>query len=416
MKNELNAEIISVGTELLLGQIVNSNAQWLSDRLASMGINVFYHVVVGDNEDRLSHQFKQAHERSDLVIVTGGLGPTDDDVTREVASTILKAPIYEDEEALKEIQEYYDANNQIMTPNNRKQARLLEGAKLLYNSVGMAPGFALHKENTTWVFLPGVPREMKAIMEENGFPFIQEKLVPEHTIFSRMLKFIGIGESQLEHDLQDLIQNQSNPTIAPLAGDGENALRLTAKASSKEEAKAIIQETEDEIMSRVGEYCYGKDHDTIQEKVFQLLKENNEVVASAESLTGGRFVDNLISLKGASSICKGGIVCYSPAVKEQVLEVPPLILDEYGSVSEACALTLSVNVADKLQSTIGISFTGVAGPEPLEGHEAGTVYIGIYKDQQQPFCKKYHFNGDREMIRQRSVKKGFELLYHFLKK
>ncbi|MFC0524207.1 competence/damage-inducible protein A [Pontibacillus salicampi] len=415
MAKQVKAEILAVGTELLLGQIANTNAQWLSVRLADMGVNVFFHGVVGDNEERMRHQMEQANGRSDIVIVTGGLGPTDDDVTREVASEVLGLSIEEEHEALRDIEAYFEANNRQMTPNNRRQARMLKGSTILSNHVGMAPGFAVTNEGTTWIFLPGVPREMKAIMDDGGFELIRSHFSLEDTIQSRMLRFISIGESHLAHDLQDLLDQQTNPTIAPLAAKGEVALRITAKAQTKEAANKLIDHTEASVLDRVGMYCYGKDDDTLESTVFHMLKEQKETISAAESLTGGRFIDQVVSQQGASSVCNGGVVCYATAVKEQVLEVPKLIINEYGTVSETCAVNLAVNIANKLNSSIGISFTGVAGPDPVEGQPVGTVYIGIYKDGEQPFAKKFHFHGDREEIRQRSVKKGFELLYHYLK-
>lgn len=415
-EKQVKAEIIAVGTELLLGQIVNSNAQWLSEKLALIGANIYQHSVAGDNYERLKTLFSQADQRSNLIVVTGGLGPTDDDLTREAASEILGKSLYEDEKTMEQIKSYYDANHLTMTENNRKQARIFEGAEILLNEVGMAPGMAVKKNDTLWVFLPGVPREMKSIMEQHGFPFIQNHFSLHDTIQSKMLRFIGIGESQLESDLRELINEQSNPTIAPLASDGEVALRLTASAKSKEEADHLINETEQRIMKQVGKYCYGYDKDTIETKVFNLLKEKGLTISSAESLTGGQFVERIVSQSGASSICNGGIVCYSSQVKQQLLQVPKLILNQYGTVSKECAQSLAVNVAEKLDTSIGISFTGVAGPDEHEGHPAGTVFIGIYQNNELPFAKKFHFNGDRSSVRSKSVKKGFELLYNFLKK
>ncbi|MCD5322757.1 MULTISPECIES: competence/damage-inducible protein A [Pontibacillus] len=415
MTQLVKGEIIAVGTELLLGQIVNSNAQWVSQELANRGVGVFYHTVVGDNLNRLQSQFKESAERSDLVIITGGLGPTDDDLTREAAAKVMGKEIVQDDEALASIESYYARNNQQMTPNNKRQARIIEGGVLLSNRVGMAPGFAVQDGDTLWVFLPGVPREMKAILQDDGFKYIEKHFSINQTIKSRMLRFIGIGESQLEHDLKDLIDGQTNPTIAPLASAGEVGLRLTARADDEQVAVSLIEKAEREIKERVGEYFYGTDDDSIQSKVMELLKENNLSISAAESLTGGRFVDNIVSFEGASSICKGGIVAYSNEAKENVLDIPSLVLEEYGAVSEACALSMAVNITEKLRSDIGISFTGVAGPTASEGKEVGTVYIGIYVDDNQPIVKCFHFNGDRDMIRHRSVKKGFELLYYLLK-
>lgn len=415
MGNGVRAEIIAVGTELLLGQISNTNAQWISEQLATYGVNVFHHSVIGDNYDRLTSLFSLAQERSDLVIVTGGLGPTEDDLTREAASEILQKPIIEDEQTMNEIESYYNQNGKAMSPNNRKQARLFEGADILDNSVGMAPGMAVQKDDTLWIFLPGVPREMKAIMEQYGLSYIQEKFPAQSSIFSRMLRFIGIGESQLEHELQDLIAAQQNPTIAPLASNGEVALRLTAKAETEAKAKELVQTTEQLIYERVGEYVYGYDYDSIEQTVFEQLQEQHLSISAAESLTGGQFVERLVTLEGASSVCNGGVVCYAKSVKENLLEVPKLIISHYGTVSEACAVSMAINVAEKLDSKVGISFTGVAGPDPTEGQSVGTVYIGIYIEGESSFAKRFYFNGDRDMVRTRAVQKGYELLYHLLK-
>ncbi|KGX93104.1 damage-inducible protein [Pontibacillus halophilus JSM 076056 = DSM 19796] len=411
---QVNAEVIGIGTELLLGQIVNSNAQWLSSQLADLGVNVLYHQVVGDNEQRMTDVFALAESRSDLIIVTGGLGPTEDDATKQVVANLLNKSLYVHEDTMKEIENYYIQNGLSMSPNNKKQAELIEGSTLLPNAAGMAPGVAIHENETTWVLLPGVPSEMKSIMNEGGFQFIKRQVGVDATIHSKMLRFIGIGESQLEHDLQDLISGQTNPTIAPLAGNGEVSIRLTSKAATLDEAKDMLRETEAEIERRVGQYLYGSDDDTLEAKVMELLKEKGYSISSAESLTGGRFIDQLITIPGASEITKGSVVCYDTEVKSGLLEVPQLILETQGVVSSSCAETLAVNVADKLRSSIGISFTGVAGPSEQEGQPVGKVFIGIYVDGELPYAKEFHFNGDREGIRNRAVKKGFQLLYQML--
>ncbi len=416
MSHSVKAEIIAVGTELLLGQIPNTNAQWLSEQLATYGINVFHHSVLGDNYERLSSLFSMAQKRSDLVIVSGGLGPTEDDLTREAASEVLQKSIVEDEETMKKIEDYYKQNGQTMSPNNRKQARLFEGSDILVNHVGMAPGMAVQKDDTLWIFLPGVPREMKSIMKEYGFPYIQNHFPDQDPLYSKMLRFIGIGESQLEHDLKDLIEAQENPTIAPLANNGEVALRLTAKAQTEEKAKEMVHFVEQKVFDQVGDYVYGYDDDSIERTVFNMLKEQNLTLSAAESLTGGQFIERLVTLEGASSVCNGGIVCYAQSVKENVLEVPNLILNQYGTVSEECAVSMAVNVAEKLDSKIGISFTGVAGPDSVEGHPVGTVYIGIYIEGESPFAESFFIDGDRNMMRAKTVKKGYGLLYHHLKR
>lgn len=412
-----NSEIIAVGTELLLGQITNTNAQWLSEQLASYGINTFYHTVVGDNLNRVKEVFIQAQNRSDVIIVTGGLGPTDDDLTREAFQGMSQLELEEDSFAIEKIEQYYKNQRTIMTPNNRKQARVFQGARVIKNKVGMAPGMIVTYKGKIWVFLPGVPREMKQMATDDVFPYLTSQSGEKTTIKSLILRFIGIGESKLEHELSDLIRSQSNPTIAPLAQNDGVVIRLTAKDISAEAANQRLKETEDKILARtgVGEFFYGYNDETIEGKVVALLKERNDCVAAAESLTGGMFIDRLISVDGAGEVCPGGIVCYDPKVKQHVLQVSADTIKNEGVVSDECAAELAKNVCDVLGSDIGISFTGVAGPNSLEGQPPGTVYIGIYSKKGEQFVGKFTFPGDRNAIRRRSVIKGFELLLNYLK-
>ncbi|MRG85332.1 competence/damage-inducible protein A [Salinibacillus xinjiangensis] len=412
---DMNAEILSVGSELLLGQIVNSNAQWLSKRLADLGINVFYHHTIGDNFNRLEQAMRLAKERSDLVIVTGGLGPTDDDLTREVASQVINQPIEVDAQVLAKVESYFQKRNQTMTENNRKQAHVFQGSTVFPNDEGMSPGIFTEHENTGWVFLPGVPREMKSIFNQSIDPFLKQKYSLNQKIYSRVLKFIGIGESLLEDRIADIMKKQTNPTIAPLAGDGEVTLRLTAKTKTEESANAMIAKVEKEVLQRVGDYYYGADHETVENRVFQILKDNSLTLSSAESITGGRFIDRMISLPGASTIILGSIVCYQREIKENILKVSKDVLDQHGTVSAPCASELANNIQTMMNSDIGISFTGNAGPNPIEGKEVGLVYIGLKIGSQEPLVESIQVNGTRENIRNRAVKKGFELLYHYLK-
>lgn len=410
----INAEIISVGSELLLGQIANTNAQWLSNKLAKIGINVFYHHTVGDNFVRLENVMKLAQDRSDLVIVTGGLGPTDDDLTRDVAKKILQQELVIDEKILQKVKQYFLKNNIKMSENNKKQALVFKGATVFSNTEGMAPGMFVDHHDVGWIFLPGVPREMKAIMEQEAIPFIVKHYHLQEMIFSKVLKFIGIGESILEDKLLDILRNQTNPTIAPLAGDGEVTLRITAKASSKQEAISMFQHLEEEILSRVGEYCYGIDEETLETKVLQYLQQKEMTIASAESLTGGRFIDRLISIPGASSSVVGSIVSYQTRSKEQVLGIDSAIINKYGTISEQCAKEMAEGIQKKMNASIGISFTGNAGPDASEQKPVGIVYIGISNGVKTE-VHSYHFHGNREAIRNRAVKKGLELLYKYLK-
>ncbi|SDJ71078.1 competence/damage-inducible protein A [Sediminibacillus albus] len=410
MTKQLRAEIVAVGTELLLGQIANTNGQWLSKRLADYGINVFHHSVVGDNLGRVRQVFEYAGQRSDIVVVTGGLGPTDDDLTREAFQVITGLNLKEDEVSLNKISNYFKKNHRDMTPNNKKQALVFETAEVFPNLVGMAPGMVVEVEGVTWIFMPGVPREMKQIANDFAFPYIKNKYQLDAVIQSRMLRFIGIGESQLEHELRRLIDAQNNPTIAPLAQEGEVAIRLTAKARSKKEADLLIDDLEKEILSQVGGYFYGYDEETVEEKVIEKLAEKNLKVAIAESLTGGKFTDRLISVPGASQAVIAGIVCYSPQSKQQLVGVNPETIQLYGTVSKQCAEELSQNIQQKLGADIGISFTGVAGPDSSEGKAPGTVFISVHHKTKGTVSREFNFQGGRSGIRQRTVKKGLEML------
>ncbi|MGP4040232.1 competence/damage-inducible protein A [Gracilibacillus sp. D59] len=413
---EVKAELISVGTELLLGQIVNTNAAWISEQLADKGISVYYHSVVGDNFNRLAEVFREAGNRSDIVFITGGLGPTEDDLTREAFQHISDLQIVEDQGTLDQMKAFFAKNNRTMTPNNRKQAHVFEGSKVLHNSVGIAPGIIVDYNKTLWVFMPGVPREMKAIMNEEVLPFLNDSLALKTVIRSRMLRFIGIGESQLEHDLRDLISNQTNPTIAPLASEGEVALRLTAKAESNEEAEQLIDKIELKIKEQVGQYLYGYDNTNIEKTVFELMKQKHLTIASAESLTGGAFASKVVEQGGASAIFNGAAVVYQPFSKNSALKITDELITTYGTISKECAESMASQVKKIYQSKLGISFTGVAGPDELENQPVGTVYISICDENNQHYTSRYQFNGDRQAIRNRTVKKAFELLFYQLKK
>ncbi|GAB3066914.1 competence/damage-inducible protein A [Virgibacillus ainsalahensis] len=414
MKN-VKAEIIAVGTELLLGQIANTNAQWLSEQLALYGVNVYNHAVVGDNLQRVEEAFTQAGNRSDVVIVTGGLGPTEDDLTREAFQKISMLEMEEHLPSMKKIEAFFEKQKATMTPNNRKQARVFAGADVLENEVGMAPGMIVNHFGKTWVFLPGVPREMKYLVQNDVLPYIKKITGNEEIIKSTILKFIGIGESTLEHELHDIIRAQSNPTIAPLAQNDGVVIRLTAKEVSTEKVNDLLNETKQQIMDKVGSYFFGIDDQTIEEQVLTLLTEKNMQIAAAESLTGGMFTQKLTSVEGASNALQGGIVCYDTNVKQDVLGVSKETIQDKGTVSKECALEMAGNVKDMLHASIGMSFTGVAGPDEIEGQPVGTVYIALCTDDGEECVEKFTFEGSRNSIRNRATTKGFELLFKYLK-
>lgn len=410
----MNAEIIAVGSELLLGQIVNTNARFLSRQLADLGINVFYHTVVGDNPDRLKEAMKVAEERAEFILFTGGLGPTKDDLTKDTIAAQLGKELILDQEAMRSIELYFEKTNRIMTENNRKQALVIEGSVILNNDNGMAPGMFLSTGTQKYMLLPGPPSEMEPMFIKYGQEAIASMLGRRAKIESRVLRFFGIGEAALEAQIEDLIDGQSNPTIAPLAGDSEVTLRLTARDGDAESAQSLIDEVEAEILARVGRFFYGYGETSLIAELSKLLKEQNLTISAAESLTGGMFQQELTAISGASSFFKGGIVCYSNEAKMELANVSPTTLELHGAVSSECAKELAANASNLLNADIGISFTGVAGPDQLEGHPAGTVFIGIFIKGQPVHSEKLLLGGTRAAIRSRAVKYGCYLLLNRL--
>ncbi|WP_339145870.1 MULTISPECIES: competence/damage-inducible protein A [unclassified Sutcliffiella] len=405
-----NAEIIAVGSELLLGQICNSNAQFLSKQLAELGVDVYYHTVVGDNSSRLMDAIKTAKQRSNLLIFTGGLGPTKDDLTKETIAKVLDKQLVMDDEAMSNIAAYFKKSKRVMSENNKKQALVLEGSAILANDYGMAPGMALSDGSHTYMLLPGPPKELQPMFSVYGREYLLEILGVKEQIVSKVLRFFGIGESQLETDILDLIDKQTNPTIAPLAGDNEVTLRLTAKHHSIEEANRLIDQSEKEILDRVGEFFFGYDEDTIYSVLFNKIQESKYTLSSAESLTGGLFSERMTSFTGASEVIEGAVVSYTNGVKDNVLGVNKQTLEKDGAVSEQAAKEMALGVKKLLQTDIGISFTGVAGPGTMDNQPVGTVFIGIALPNDETIVHEIHLAGTRDGIRHRSAKYGCHYL------
>ncbi len=408
----MNAEIIAIGSELLLGQIANTNAQFISKQLASIGVNVYYHTVVGDNSIRLTDAVQQAKKRSNLLVFTGGLGPTKDDLTKETIAKLVGRSLVMNKQAEESIESYFKQRNRLMTENNRKQALVIEGSHVLPNDHGMAPGMAFQESGIHYLLLPGPPKEMQPMFTLYGLPYLFSNLEESTKIISRVLNFYGIGESQLETELLDLIESQTNPTIAPLAKEGEVTLRLTVKHANETVGLSLLDELERKILTRVGAFFYGYDDTTLTKELLTILKKQNLRIAAAESITGGLFSSELTSNSGASNMFQGGVICYSNEVKQSLLGVPTEVIEQFGAVSELCAKYLAENVRSLLKADIGISFTGVAGPTKLENKEVGTVYIAVSKFGEETMIYPINLAGTREQIQSRSVKYG---LYCLLK-
>ncbi|WP_078554566.1 competence/damage-inducible protein A [Bacillus alkalicellulosilyticus] len=411
----MKAEIIAVGSELLLGQITNTNATYISKQLANIGIDIYYHTVVGDNDVRLKDAIEVAKGRSDLLIFTGGLGPTKDDVTKETVAQIVEQPLVYDPASLQAIEEFFTSRNKTMTENNKKQALVIKGSTVLANECGLAPGMAVVKDGIYYLLFPGPPKELQPMFENAGKPYLTSNLPDLVPLESRVLRFFGIGESRLETELMDIIEAQSNPTIAPLAGEGEVTLRLTVKHIEPDVRKQMLDEVEKKIVERVGEFLYGYDDTSLLEEVIDTLLKQNMTISTAESLTGGMFSEQLTNLPGASSFFKGAIVCYATKVKETLLGVSSETLQQFGAVSKETAIEMARQIKQLCDSNIGISFTGVAGPDPQEDKPVGTVFIAIATNTKE-VVHELHITGSRQQIRERTIKNGCYYLVKELKK
>ncbi|MEK5039479.1 competence/damage-inducible protein A [Sporosarcina sp. FSL K6-3457] len=405
----MKAEIIAVGSELLLGQITNTNATFISSKLAEIGIDVYYQTVVGDNPARLDEVIDIARQRADILIFTGGLGPTKDDMTKETIVKHIGTTLVSDDEALRYIQQYFERSGRVMTDNNKKQALVFKGATVLPNRKGMAPGMAVEKDGVRYILLPGPPHEMEPMFANEAIPYLLGVTGTREVITSRVLKFYGIGEAELEYRIQSILEKQTNPTVAPLATADAVTLRLTAKAYSVEEAMALISPVEEEIRAVVGEFIFGIDDETLSSKAAKLLIQNGWTIAAAESLTAGLFMAELASEPGIGSSLEGGIVVYNEQAKVVQLGVDQMLLEEFGIVSEECAAALAVNVQRKFGSDIGVGLTGAAGPSPHDGEPVGTVWIGISFKDEEPKTYKLLLSGSRNTNRLRAAR--FTLYY-----
>ena len=398
----MKAEIITVGTEILLGDILNTNCRYLSRELAAMGIEMYYQITVGDNEERLLKTLKESLNRSDIVICTGGLGPTEDDITKEVCAKYFGYELELHKPSLDAMIERFKYMNRVPTKNNEKQAYFPKEAYILKNDNGTAPGCIMEKEGKMIVVLPGPPKEMESMFENYVKPYLSK--LTDDVIESEVLRIIGVGESKVENDILDIIDSQTNPTIATYAKGYECTLRITAKAKSVEEAKELIKPMSDEMKRRFGQSLYATGETSIEEVVAKMLVENNLKIAVAESCTGGMVSASLINYPGISSVFMEGCVTYSNEAKMKSLGVKKETLDVYGAVSDNCAKEMASGVAARYNTNVGIATTGIAGPGGgTDEKPVGLVYFGIYING-KVITKKYVFNGDRQGIRERATR------------
>lgn len=406
----MKAEIIAVGTEILTGQIVNTNAQFLSEKLAEIGVDVYFQTAVGDNEVRLLSLLEIASQRSSLVILTGGLGPTEDDLTKQTLAKFLGKALVFDPQSQEKLDIFFALRpDYARTPNNERQAQIVEGAIPLPNETGLAVGGKLEVDGVTYVVLPGPPSELKPMVLNQLLP----KLMTGSKLYSRVLRFFGIGESQLVTILADLIDNQIDPTLAPYAKTGEVTLRLSTKASSQEEANQALDILDCQTFEGISlrDFCYGYGEETsLASIVVEELKRQGKTIAAAESLTAGLFQATVANFSGVSSIFKGGFVTYSLEEKSRMLDIPAKNLEEHGVVSEFTAQKMAEQARSKTQSDFGISLTGVAGPDSLEGHPVGTVFIGLAQDQGTEVIKVNIGGRSRADVRHIAVMHAFNLV------
>jgi nicotinamide-nucleotide amidase len=398
----MKAEIIYIGTELLLGQILNSNAVFLGRELSALGIDCYFQTIVGDNKDRIKESFRIALERANLIITTGGLGPTSDDLTTECWAELFDEKLILDEKVLENIKQIFARRNRVMAESNIKQAFRPASSDLLQNPIGTAPGIIWdltkqckkhnlgNGEYKLAMTFPGVPREMQAMWKETAQSFLARKLSGQNILVWKELKFYGIGESALAEQVQDLL-NMKDPTVAPLAGKAECRLRLATKAPTEEIGLKRLKSTEEEIFKRVGKFVYGFNDDTLESVVAQKLKKQNLILALAESCTGGLLSQRLTDIPGSSAYTKTNIVAYANESKIQLLKINPALIERFGVVSEEVAIEMAEGIRELAKADIGLSITGIAGPDGGSKEKPiGTVYIAIaYKNLKK--AKKFSF-------------------------
>lgn len=381
----MKAEIIAVGTELLMGQIANTNAMFLSKELSQLGIDVHYHHVVGDNANRLKDLLAMVSARCDIVITTGGIGPTMDDLTKDAVASYLGVPMVLDETSKNTIENFFSNIHRDMTTNNLRQAYFPKGAKILKNNNGTAPGCIVEQDGKTIIILPGPPIELQPMFHDKIVPYIQQKT--GYVLKSRHIKIFGIGESSLETKLMHLIENQTNPTLATYATKGELLLRVTAKTKTETQAYALLNPVCDEITSILGDAIYSYTDESLAEVVVDKLTKTNKYVSFAESCTGGQLTSMIVDVPGASKVLNESFVTYSNDTKMQRLNVKKETLATYGAVSKETATEMAIGLYNATSCDIAVSVTGIAGPDDSEDKKAGLSYISLYNGKEYTTIK-----------------------------
>lgn len=405
----MKAEILCVGTEILLGDIVNTNAQFLSRELANLGIDVYHQSVVGDNPKRLLEEIKDCFKKVDMIITSGGLGPTPDDLTKEIGAKFFNKKMILDEDTVNKLKDYFDKmGRSYLKGNNMKQAYFPENCIILKNDYGTAPGCIINENGKILIVLPGPPREIKPMFSNYVLPFLNN--YTNGTIKSRVLRIHGIGEGEMAEKIKDLIDNSKNPTIAPYAKDNDITLRITARAATEDEALNLIKPLEYKVKAVLGDNIYGYGDTSMEEVTAKLLIDKNLSISTAESCTGGLIAAKLISYPGISSIFLDGAVTYSNAAKMHRLNVKKETLDKFGAVSEETAREMAEGIAKTSGTDIGLSTTGIAGPDGGTPEKpVGLVYVGLYING-KTFVKRLQISGERNRVRNRASVSALDFL------
>ena len=407
------AELLAVGTELLLGDIANTDAQVISQGLSQLGITVHYHTVVGDNPERLKKAVAIAKERANIIITTGGLGPTYDDLTKQTLAEAFGKPLLLHEPSAQKIRDYFMHNDKRKVPeNSMQQAMLPEGCTVFDNDWGTAPGCAFIADGIHVLMLPGPPRECTSMFQNCAMPYLRK--LSDATIFSRTIRIFGLGEPAVENRLKGIMEQMENPTLAPYAKEGEVMLRVTAKAETQEEAEEMVKPVMQMVSDTLGDFVYGFDVPSLESVVFDLMKEKQLTLGAAESCTGGLLSKRFTDVPGASAVFLGSVVSYSPSAKEHVLGVPSSVIKEKGTVSEETARFMAEGARRILNTDLAIGITGVAGPEPDEKNQpVGLVYTAL-ATKDGTYVRRLHVGRDRNWVRIMASLHGLDMVRRYL--
>jgi nicotinamide-nucleotide amidase len=410
----MKAEIISIGSEILRGQITDTNANFIAQKLAELSIDLNYISAVGDNHKMLLSLLKKALSRSDLIITTGGLGPTEDDITYQVIAKTLHLKLIKSPEAEKNLKRILYSIKIKLSPSNLKQAYLPEGAKVIINKYGTAPAMILEKDNKILSSFPGVPYEMKKLIEENLIPYLKEKFPPSVIKKSKTLKITGLGEASVNELIRNYINEQTNFSFGIYANPEDIQIQITTQAPTEKEVNQLLQFSSNQLIKILGDYVYGTDQQSLEEVVGNLLKAKNIKVAVAESCSGGMLGEMITNISGSSGYFQGGVISYNAKIKEELLKVPQEIIKKYGEVSEQVARLMAEGVRKCCYSDIGISITGIAGPGgATEKKQVGLVYMALANGK-KTLIQKHQLFGNRQQIRLRASRRALNLLRMYL--